>query len=160
MAVIILGSLGLILVGGVFWIATQQGALNLSGPPDMEITMAAEPTTIAAGGSATYTLNYKNLGESPAGSVVLTMNMPEGVTIDQVVPSAVCRSAGLVYTCNMGTRQPDSTGIVTVSVTADSAASGAALALNSSITVSTTRDDKKDESNTANNVASATVTVQ
>ena len=75
-----------LIIGGGFYIAVQQGAVELGSAPDMEVTMSAAPSTVAAGESVTYTANYTNKGENPAGSVSLTVTLPQGITIGEIVP--------------------------------------------------------------------------
>ena len=150
-----------LIVGGGFYIAVQQGAVNLSGPPDMEVGMSASPSTVAAGGSVTYTVNYTNKGTSPAGSVALTVTLPEGVTVGEITPAAACSVSDGTVACRLGTQNPERSGTVKVAATVDSSAtSGTKLEARTEIKSSTTRDIKKAESITDNNSALATVTVQ
>lgn len=150
-----------LIVGGGFYLAVQQGAVDLSGPPDMEVTMSASPEAVAGGGSVTYTVNYANGGASPAGSITLTVTMPQGVTVGEIVPAAACSAAGETITCRLGTQGSGRSGRVTVDATVGSSAvSGTKLEAQAEITTATTRDIKKAESLTDNNSASATVTVQ
>ena len=146
--------------GGGFYLAVQQGTVNLNAPPDMEITMTASPASVPVGGTVTYTINHNNLGESPAGSVNMTVTMPSGVTVGEIVPDATCRESGGIVTCNLGTRSVGSAGVVTIAATVDSVASGTTLTASANMTVGTTRDLKKVDENLANNSASASATVQ
>ena len=160
--VVVIGLLmaGLI-IGGGFYLAVQQGAVELGSAPDMEVTISAEPSTVAAGESVTYTTNYTNKGENPAGSVSLTVTLPQGITIGEIVPAAACTASGSTVVCRLGTQNSGRQGSVTVTGTvASSAAKGTELAAGVEITTATTRDVKKAESITDNNTASATVTVQ
>ncbi len=150
-----------LIIGGGFYIAVQQGAVELGSEPDMEVTMSASPARVAQGGSVTYTANYSNKGENPAGSVSLTVTLPQGVTVGEIVPSAACTASGATVVCRLGTQNPGRQGSVKVTATLDSsAAKGAELEAQAKIETSTTRDVKKAESVIDNNSASATVTVQ
>lgn len=150
-----------VIVGGGWWLANQMGVVDLRGDPDMEVTMSPSSTTVAAGESVTYTVNYTNSGESPAGSVTLTVTLPQGATVGDIVPGAACSTSGSTVTCRLGTQNAGRQGTVTVAATvASTVAKGATLEARAQIETSTTRDIKSAESITDNNTASATVTVQ
>lgn len=149
-----------VVVGGGIYIAVQQGAVDLNDPPDMQVTMSAAPETVAAGGSVMYTVDYTNAGGSPAGSVTMTVTMPSGITVGTIVPSAACTDSGGAITCKLGTQTSGKTGKVTVEGTVGSLASGTQLSANATIEATTTRELRRTEDNTANNSASALVTVQ
>ena len=123
--------------------------------------MSAAPSTVAPGDSVTYTANYTNKGENPAGSVSLTLSLPQGVTVEEITPAAACSATGSSVVCRLGTQNPERTGIVKVIATvASSATKGTALEANVQIETATTRDVKKAETVTDNNSASATSTVE
>ena len=150
-----------LIIGGGFYIAVQQGAVELGSAPDMEVTMSAAPSTVAAGESVTYTANYTNKGENPAGSVSLTVTLPQGITIGEIVPAAACTASGSTVVCRLGTQNPGRQGSVDVTATvASSATKGTEFEAGVEIKTATTRDVKKAEAVTDNNSASATVTVQ
>ena len=154
-------AMAVVVVGGGWWLANQMGVVDLRGDPDMEVTMSASSATVAAGGSVTYTVNYSNTGESPAGSVTLTVTLPQGATVGEVVPGAACSTSESTVACRLGTQNAGRNGTVTVAATVPSTASaGATLEARAEIKSSTTRDVKSTESVTDNNSASATVTVQ
>ena len=149
-----------VVVGGGFYIALRQGALDLKEPPDMQVTMSAAPRTVAAGGNVTYTVDYTNAGESDAGSVTMTITMQSGVTVESLVPSAACTDSGGTITCRLGTQTSGKTGKITIEGTVGSLASGTELSAEANVTVASTRELQKTEDNTDNNSASASVTVQ
>lgn len=150
-----------LIIGGGFYIAVEQGAVELGGPPDMEVTMSASPSTVAAGESVTYTVNYSNKGETPAGSVSLTITVPPGATVGEIVPAAACSAVERAVTCRLGTQNSGRQGTVTIAATVDSTATkGTELEAQAEVKTTTTRDIKKAESVTDNNSASASVTVQ
>ena len=154
-------AMAVVVVGGGWWLANQMGVVDLRGDPDMEVTMSTSAASVAAGESVTYSVNYENTGESPAGSVTLTVTLPQGVSVGEIVPDAACSTSESIVTCRLGTQNAERKGIVTVAATVDSAtAKGAALEARAQIVTSTTRDIKGAESVTDNNTASATVTVQ
>ena len=149
-----------VVVGGGFYIAVEQGAVDLNEPPDMQVTMSAAPRTVAAGGNVTYTVDYTNAGESPAGSVTMTITMPSGVNVESLVPSAACTDSSGAITCRLGTQTSGKTGKVTIEATVGSLASGTELSAEANVTAASTRELRRTEDNTANNSASAAVTVQ
>lgn len=160
--VLIIGLLmaGLI-IGGGFYIAVNQGAVELGGPPDMAASITPSTSKVAAGGEVTYTVGYENKGENPAGSVTMTITLPAGSTIGEIVPSAACTPSGTTVTCRLGTQQPQRSGSVTVAATiASSAAKDTELEAQAVIVIATTRDVKKAETVMENNTATAVVTVE
>lgn len=153
-------AVAVVVVGGGFYIAIQQGAVDLNDPPDMQVTMSAAPETVAAGGSATYTVDYTNAGGSAAGSVMMTVTIPSGITVGTIVPSVACTDSGGTVTCRLGTQTSGKTGKVTIEGTVGTLASGTELSANATIEATTSREHRRTEDNTANNSASASVTVQ
>ncbi len=151
----------IVVVGGGGWyLVNQMGIVDLRGGPDMESTMSVSPATVAAGGSVTYTANYANIGESPAGAVTVIVTLPEGVTVGEFVPSGACTASGATVTCRLGTQNSGKSGSVTVTGTVGSSvAKGTSLEAQARITTGTTRDVSKAETIMDNNTASAAVTV-
>ena len=150
-----------LIIGGGFYIAVQQGAVELGSGPDMEVTITASPAKAAAGENVRYDITYSNKGENPAGSVSLTVTVPQDSTIGEIVPAAACTASGSSVVCRLGTQQPGRQGSVQINTTvASSATKGATLEAQAEITTSTTRDIKKSETVTENNLANATVEVQ
>ena len=153
--------MAVVIVGGGWWLANEMGVVDLRGGPDMEVTMIASPGTVAAGESVTYTANYRNVGESPAGSVSMSITMPQGVEIGEIVPSAACTTSGSTIACRLGTQSAGRQGAVTVSVTvASTATRGTTLQASAEIVAEPSRDEKGEESVKDNNTATATATVQ
>ncbi|CAI8004344.1 hypothetical protein GBAR_LOCUS3892 [Geodia barretti] len=109
--VLVLGLLmAALIIGGGFYLAVQQGAVELGSAPDMEVTMSAAPSTVAAGESVTYTTNYTNKGENPAGSVSLTVTLPQGTTIGEIVPAAACTPSESTVVCRLGDAESGEAG--------------------------------------------------
>jgi choice-of-anchor A domain-containing protein/uncharacterized repeat protein (TIGR01451 family) len=93
------------------------------GPPptpafsDVTISKSASAGTTHGGDTLTYTLTASNVGSSPATGVVLSDQLPNGVTF--VSASSPCiRTAGLV-TCDVGTLAVGASTSVTVTVLAN-----------------------------------------
>lgn len=159
--VVIVLAMGVVIIGGGWWLANEMGVVDLREEPDMQVAMSASPAQAAAGESVTYTATYENVGESPAGSVTLTVTLPQGVTVGEVVPGAACSVSDATVACRLGTQNAGRRGTVTVEATIDSSATkGTQLEASAEVKTSTTRDVTKDETDTSNNSASASVTVQ
>ncbi|GAB3200427.1 hypothetical protein GCM10027062_19920 [Nocardioides hungaricus] len=79
----------------------------LPGPPstpgdsDVRIAKTASVSNPQGGDFVTYTLLVENVGASPADGVVVTDQLPAGVTFDSA--SAPCTQSGGTVTCNVGT---------------------------------------------------------
>jgi uncharacterized repeat protein (TIGR01451 family) len=72
-------------------------------------------TAIRVGDDLTYTLKVKNKGRTPATGVVLTDNLPSSMAFVSVTTTqGVCRHAGGIVTCNLGTIPGE--GLVTVQI--------------------------------------------
>ncbi|MBI5879551.1 MAG: DUF11 domain-containing protein [Chloroflexi bacterium] len=92
---------------------------------DLAVTKSA-PATVVAGTPLTYTINITNLGPSPVAGVVITDQLPAGVTLQTATG---CTLAGTL-TCAVGTLDPgvNPTATYLVVVATDSAtAAGTAL---------------------------------
>jgi uncharacterized repeat protein (TIGR01451 family) len=118
---------------------------------DLIITKSVTPTTVAAGGTLTYTLVVSNAGPSNAANVVVTDTLPVSLTFGSATPSA-SGNVGQVYFWNLGTVNFNSTRTITLTVTVSSAASGSLT--NTAVVTSTTPDP-----NPGNNPGTTPVTV-
>jgi uncharacterized repeat protein (TIGR01451 family) len=82
---------------------------------DVEIVKTASVATVPQGGTYTYTLTARNLTAVPAQNVVITDQVPAGLTISSV--PAGCTAAGNTVTCNIGTLGANATRAFTVGIT-------------------------------------------
>jgi uncharacterized repeat protein (TIGR01451 family) len=77
-----------------------------TGTADLSITKSDSPDPVAAGGALTYSIAVKNAGPNAATNVVVTDDLPKGVTFVSAVPSqgtcAPSSNKGLI-TCRLGT---------------------------------------------------------
>ena len=147
--------------GGGWWLANEMGIVDLRGDPDMEVTMSASPAKVAAGGNVTYTVNFANIGESPAGGVTATVTLPQGVSAAEVSIAAACDTAETTVVCRLGSQNAGKRGSLSVTAAvASTATAGTVLQAQAEIATSKTRDIERVDSVTSNNTASATVTVQ
>jgi uncharacterized repeat protein (TIGR01451 family) len=99
--------------------------LNIQSLADLGITKAGTPDPVVAGTNETYTLTASNTGPSTATNILVTDNLPAGVTIVSVTPSTGSCQAGTPgdplhpTTCNLGSLAsgaPSPTVTIVVSV--------------------------------------------
>lgn len=90
-------------------VAMEPGCTDLG----VEVTVDPNPTT--AGNGATFTVHVTNLGVDPATDVVLTDDLPDGVTLVLAEPRADCPRVDPVV-CTLGTIAPGATSTVTVRI--------------------------------------------
>lgn len=90
-------------------IAMNPGCTDLG----VDIDVGPNPTT--AGNGATFTIHVTNLGVDPATDVVLTDDLPDGVTLLLAEPRADCPRVDPVV-CNLGTIAAGATSTVTVRI--------------------------------------------
>ena len=131
--------------------------------PDLSVTNAAAPATVAAGGSITFTQVVKNNSTTSSAGATLTQTTPANTTFQSVTAPAG-------WTC--GTQPPvGGTGSIVCSAAGNLAGGGTAsftvvVAVNSTVTSGSTISDSVTVSETltdpnlANNTATATATVQ
>ena len=111
-------------------------------------TDGADPVT--AGTELTYTIHVDNTGDAPADNVVVTDNLPAGLTL--VSTSGCAEDPAGNPDCNLGTIASGGSAEFTVTVLVDPSVTGL-ITNNVSVTTSST------ESNTANNSATQDTTV-
>jgi uncharacterized repeat protein (TIGR01451 family) len=134
--------------------ASGQRSVTISGAPvtgaDLSIVKTA-PSTIAVGGSLTYTITVANAGPQSASNITITDPLPDGaalVSIDS--PSLVCNRFSNVILCN-GALGINASKTLTLTVTAPMQAGF--------ITNTATVNSELNDPATNNNSASATTNV-
>ncbi len=92
---------------------------------DVAITKSG-PSSLVAGGPATYTLSVVNHGPSDTRSVTVTDSLPGSVTFVSATPTqgGPCSEAAATVTCDIGTLLSGATAKVYVHVTVMASASG------------------------------------
>ncbi len=87
---------------------------------DLSIVKTDTPDPVYDGHPLTYTLAVSNLGPMDATGVVVTDNLPAGVTFGHASPG--CQAVGLVVTCTVGDLAADGTVSLEIVVTSPSTA--------------------------------------
>lgn len=123
---------------------------------DLAVTKTASASTVTAGDEFTYTIGIENIGPSIAQNAVLTDTVPEGMTVQSVSAStgAECVFDTASVRCDWATLLEDETA--TIDVTVQVAPDAPAGSLINTASIASPSDDAE----TANNSASATVTVE
>lgn len=60
-----------------------------AAPTDVEISLVANPSTVALNGTSSFTATVTNLGDNNATGVVITMTIPVGFTITGTTPAGL-----------------------------------------------------------------------
>ncbi len=99
---------------------------SVEAAADLGVEMAAAPDPVKRGSTLTYTVKVANTGPDPAGSVVVTQGLPDGVTystatarLDSPVasPEGACSSTGSTVRCELGTVAAGASWTITVTST-------------------------------------------
>jgi uncharacterized repeat protein (TIGR01451 family) len=129
-----------------------QGAFSISAAPDLTIAKTANPNPVTSGGTLTYTITVKNIGDENADNVSVSDALPVGVGS----PSCSVACSGGSETpilANLGAITAGASTSFTIAVTVPVVS--ASTNITNTATVSTTST----ESNTANNQTSQMTTV-
>ncbi len=112
---------------------------------DVRIDKTDSADPVNAGGSFSYTLTVVNDGPSTATNVVVTDNLPAGVTFDSGTSSqgTVSESSGTV-TANLGTLASGASATITLNVDVDDSTTGT---LTNTATVTSTEHDEDPSNN-------------
>lgn len=94
-------------------------SVNVVLESDLKVTKLADRSSVRQGGTFRYLINIANSGPDRAGEVLLTDELPEGVSLLSIAPSqGECVSESDILTCELGEIEPDGSADVTVSVRA------------------------------------------
>jgi uncharacterized repeat protein (TIGR01451 family) len=134
--------------------ASGQRSVTINGAPvtgaDLSIIKTA-PSTIAVGGSLTYTITVANAGPQSASNITVTDPLPDGAALVSVdSPSLVCNRFSNVILCN-GALGINASKTLTLTVTAPMQSGF--------ITNTATVNSEVNDPATSNNSASATTNV-
>ena len=122
---------------------------------DLSITKTATPAVVAVGGNITFNIGVTNAGPDAAPNVVVTDNIPAGLTVVSATPSqgGPCVGAGagpVTVTCPLGTI--NALGSATVAIVATVTAAGPIV---NTAVVSSAATDPTPGNNTATATAAA-----
>ena len=97
--------------------------LIVSGPTaaNLSLTKTASPNPGVTLANLTYRLTVTNNGPSPATSVVVTDNLPAGITFSSATPTQGSCSGTSTVTCNLGSLASGSFAIINIVVTPQAA---------------------------------------
>ena len=123
---------------------------SLADTADLAVSKSDLPDPATAGSSLTYTITVTNNGPGNATGVTLTDNLPASVQLFSVAQSQGSCSGTTTITCNLGTIANGSSATVSIVVTLTVAGG-----LSNTASVAANEVDP----NTANNMATATTTV-
>ncbi len=96
--------------------------------PILTLDKTASANPVDAGAQLVYTLQYANIGSSPANNVVLTDELPPGTTL--VNSSPVGTVSGNKISWNLGILNPGDSGETRITVTVDQALSDGTILTN------------------------------
>ncbi len=115
---------------------------------DLALTKTAAPDPVVAGGRVTYTLTATNFGPSDAGTVVVSDELPAGLTFTDAIPDE-CTTTGQRVSCTGGTLAAGGTAKFEIeAAVAPSLESGATITNNASVTSAV--EDPAPDNNSAN----------
>lgn len=107
---------------------------QLGPAADLSVTQTA-PETSPAGGQATFTIVARNGGPSAATGVVVTSDLPDGVTVESVTSAlGTCTVTGQKITCQLGDLPNGAAADVTIVVRVAGDAVGRLITNTASVT--------------------------
>ncbi len=85
---------------------------------DLAITKTDSPDPVIVGQPLTYTITVTNVGTTSATGVMVTDQLPDGVTpvSEAVTPTGACSRNGRTVTCGLGTMLPGASSVITLVV--------------------------------------------
>lgn len=132
--------------------ATMSGSRSVTAifnkSADLSVSLSATPSPDFAGQSLSYTATVTNNGPSDATGVVVTDALPSGVNLNSVSPP-ICTGTGTL-TCSIGNLLKGGSSSITITVTP---------MISGVITSTASVSGYEADPNSANNVASAIVTI-
>lgn len=100
---------------------------NPTAPADLGVTKEADVESVLPGGAITWTVTVTNEGPATARNVIVTDQLPEGITVESVTPSVgTCGPArpGSPLVCEIGAVAVDDDVTVTIAATVGVDATG------------------------------------
>ena len=119
---------------------------------DLTISKLDSPDPVMAGTELTYTIRVDNIGDAVAENVVVTDNLPSGLTL--VSTTGCAEDPGGAPTCSLGTIDAGGFAQYTMTVTVDPSVLGL-LANTATVVTSSTESDDTNNSATAETTVNA-----
>lgn len=136
-------------IGGAQGSISLAWALNTSAQANLGITGISGPGSITANSTVTYAIGVNNSGPQAATNVVLTLNLPSGVSL--LNSSSPCQGSTGQITCTLGTLANGAATSLSINLLWDTVGT-------QNLSASVTSD--LPHSSTSNNTASDPVTAQ
>jgi len=95
--------------------STSAGVVAGPAQADLEITKTTSSTSATPGSTVNYTITVTNAGPSPATNVVVTDDLPSGLSPISATPSQGTCNASDPVTCNLGTIANGGSATITLS---------------------------------------------
>ena len=130
---------------------TAQADVQVETAADLQLTKAATPTSVDAGGEVTYTLIATNAGPDIVKGASVTDQLPAGETY--VSNDAGCTDVGQMVSCSLGDMGDSATRTIHIVVRIELALAGETVTNTAQATSETPDPDE------ANNTAEAEITV-
>jgi uncharacterized repeat protein (TIGR01451 family) len=143
--------LAILVLGAVPPIVVSAGSAQAAAPVDVFVTDVTDsPDPVELGATVFYSVAVGNNGPGTATSVVLTVEVSPGATIEPSGSTGSCSTVGSTVTCPVGTLQPGFGAALTLAVAPTTTGT-----LSLSFTASAVQSDR----DPANNVQTETTTV-
>lgn len=94
---------------------TSSGVTLAPAQADLELTKTTGSSVATPGGTVTYTITVTNAGPSPATNVVVTDDLPAGLSFLSATPSQGTCNAADPVSCNLGTIVNGGSATITLS---------------------------------------------
>jgi uncharacterized repeat protein (TIGR01451 family)/gliding motility-associated-like protein len=131
--------------------SSDQVTITNIATADLSIIKTSSTATVIAGQPFTYTLTVTNSGPSVANNVIVTDNIPSGLTVQTVIPSQGSWTSPL---WSIGTLQPGQTVMLTIHALVNADVANNTQISNTATVASTTYDP-----NQANDTSTVIITV-
>jgi uncharacterized repeat protein (TIGR01451 family) len=142
---------GLFALLGAALIAMPGSAAAAVGPTDLSLTKTDSPDPVLVGSNLTYTIRVQNLGANDASAVTVTdaLSASDVDFVSATASSGTCNKSGNTVSCDLGQVNAGTTATVTIVVKTKK----------TGIISNTASVASPEDTNTANNQATATTTV-
>ena len=150
--IILVGFSVIAAIGMAVMLLASEGKLSSSGKPDLEVALTVTPDPVEAGSNLTYTVVLTNNGGGDTSGVVVTDELPPGLSFVSTTPGwPTCKEASGIVTCSLGNIRGKSAGnpgigTLFIMVAVDQSAQGT---ISNTVTVTAEETETDDTNNTA-----------